>query len=314
MVNEQSSAPYKAGILIPVSAFLSVVFDYLLIDRLPGIGFFVFISIGCLALFLLGQIFNKKIARDVVPLVALAIFFSSLVAVHANLLLSVLTISSTLLILVLALEVQVKGSIKQFILSDYIKLLVRPITYLNSSLQVCKSVRLPFTHRVDPRTRQIIRGIIFTIPVALLFIALFAGADPVFNTVFKSISTFNFALPQHPLPLIISCIIFCGAFSYFFSTPSELEITTKETERVGNIEVTILLGSVNVLFGLFIVLQASYFFGGAANITNNALTYAEYARRGFFELTAIASLTLGLILFPIPRRSASVLQCARLNG
>lgn len=62
------------------------------------------------------------------------------------------------------------------------------------------------------------------------------------------------------------------------------------------IEACIMLGSVNFLFGLFVLIQFSYFFGGQANVTINGLTYAEYARRGFFELVAVAVLTLGLIL------------------
>lgn len=62
------------------------------------------------------------------------------------------------------------------------------------------------------------------------------------------------------------------------------------------IESCIVLGSVNLLFGLFVIIQFSYFFGGQSNITIDRLTYAEYARRGFFELVTVAILTLGLVL------------------
>jgi hypothetical protein len=43
------------------------------------------------------------------------------------------------------------------------------------------------------------------------------------------------------------------------------------------------LSSVVVLFSAFVIIQFQYFFGGAANISIEGYTYAEYARRGFGE-------------------------------
>ncbi len=65
---------------------------------------------------------------------------------------------------------------------------------------------------------------------------------------------------------------------------------------LGMIESGIILGSVDMLFGVFVLIQLAYFFGGQANIHYEGLTYAEYARRGFFELVAVSVLTLGLAL------------------
>jgi hypothetical protein len=57
------------------------------------------------------------------------------------------------------------------------------------------------------------------------------------------------------------------------------------------------LGALNVLFFAFVVVQFRYFFGGADTIrTVTHLTYAEYARRGFFELVNVAALVLPLLL------------------
>jgi hypothetical protein len=56
------------------------------------------------------------------------------------------------------------------------------------------------------------------------------------------------------------------------------------------------LGSVDLLFGAFVLVQFAYFFGGSANVAVGRLTYSEYARSGFFELVAVSVLTLGLIL------------------
>lgn len=55
------------------------------------------------------------------------------------------------------------------------------------------------------------------------------------------------------------------------------------------------LASVDALFGGFMAIQAAYFFGGLDTLERTGMTYAEYARRGFFELLAVACLALALL-------------------
>jgi hypothetical protein len=70
----------------------------------------------------------------------------------------------------------------------------------------------------------------------------------------------------------------------------------KPAFSISIIESSIVLGSVVALFAAFVVIQFRYFFGGQANIAAEGFTYAAYARRGFFELAAVSTLTLGLAL------------------
>jgi len=71
----------------------------------------------------------------------------------------------------------------------------------------------------------------------------------------------------------------------------------KPAFKLSMIESGIVLGSVALLFAAFVVVQFAYFFGGESNINAAGLTYAQYARRGFFELVAVSAMTLGLALF-----------------
>jgi hypothetical protein len=68
------------------------------------------------------------------------------------------------------------------------------------------------------------------------------------------------------------------------------------TPILGFIEATVILVLINLLFGIFVVIQFAYLFGGEANITAAGYNYSEYARKGFFELTILAVLSLGLII------------------
>src|SRR5881227_360852 len=66
---------------------------------------------------------------------------------------------------------------------------------------------------------------------------------------------------------------------------------------LGIVPVGTALGLVNFLFLFFVVIQLRYFFGGAELVQSATdLTYAEYARRGFFELVAASGLVLPFLL------------------
>jgi hypothetical protein len=61
--------------------------------------------------------------------------------------------------------------------------------------------------------------------------------------------------------------------------------------------VTLALGALNVLFAAFVVVQIGWLFGGEALVLRTTgLSYADYARRGFFELVWVAGLLLPVLL------------------
>jgi hypothetical protein len=81
---------------------------------------------------------------------------------------------------------------------------------------------------------------------------------------------------------------------------------------LGATEAFIILGSVDLLFAFFLVVQFRYLFGGQANITVAGYTFSEYARRGFFELVSVAviSLFIYLTLNAVTRRSKAITEQA----
>ena len=63
--------------------------------------------------------------------------------------------------------------------------------------------------------------------------------------------------------------------------------------RLGHVEATVVVGSLVALFSAFAVAQVIAAAGGARHVLETAgLTYAEYARQGFFQLVAVAAITL----------------------
>jgi hypothetical protein len=66
---------------------------------------------------------------------------------------------------------------------------------------------------------------------------------------------------------------------------------------LGTVETVIVLGLVDLLFLSFVMIQVPYLFGGMEFVQNTPdFKLAEYARRGFGELVAVAALVLPMLL------------------
>jgi hypothetical protein len=66
--------------------------------------------------------------------------------------------------------------------------------------------------------------------------------------------------------------------------------------RLGSTEAATVLVIVDLLFAVFVGLQLAYLFGGNDTRALAGMTYAEYARRGFFELVLVAILAGMLVV------------------
>ena len=143
-----------------------------------------------------------------------------------------------------------------------------------------------------------VRAVLLAAPLVLVFGLLLSRADPVLARIFR--------LPQIDAELIVSHVVVAGAFAWWSAgfirgalpgvarrpaLPDELPV------RLGLPEITTSLGALAALFALFVALQLRWLFGGADLVlATTGLTVAEYARRGFFELVAVAALIVPVIL------------------
>jgi hypothetical protein len=150
-----------------------------------------------------------------------------------------------------------------------------------------------------------LRGILFAIPVLSVLGLLLASADPLFSERMRSLlSIFDFShLSEYVFRIfyiVFLGYVFCGLLLNAV-VPSKPEPRPNPQEAwklryLGSTEAFIVLGTVVAMFGFFLVLQFHYLFGGQANISGTGYTYAEYARRGFFELVWVAILSIALYL------------------
>ncbi|HZF38244.1 MAG TPA: DUF4173 domain-containing protein [Blastocatellia bacterium] len=146
----------------------------------------------------------------------------------------------------------------------------------------------------------VIKGLAIALPLLLIFGGLLASADAAFSNLIFRLFDWDFeSLVAHCLLTAVIAWTVAG-FLRGVVAGKEMEVVNGERPGIlwlGVTETVIILGLLDILFLSFVVVQFRYFFGGAARIQAVAgLTYAEYARSGFFELVGVAALVLPLLL------------------
>jgi hypothetical protein len=188
---------------------------------------------------------------------------------------------------------------KSFSIRDYLQTTLLPFRFINPMLDTLARIPKLFPLPKDQQViNQILKGVLITLPVLIVLLLLLSSADLVFQKYIQNIVQLNIAPQTFTRTILVAVVAlaFIGAYAYIFNKPAQTAAEEKPKKPfLGKVEGTILLGSVNALFLLFIVIQIAYLFGGHSNISGQGFTYAEYARKGFFELIAVAVISFALV-------------------
>jgi hypothetical protein len=154
------------------------------------------------------------------------------------------------------------------------------------------------------RTAAVVKGLAIGAPLLLLFGGLFVAADAVFKQLLSSaVPSIDSALVSRLLIVLIWAWLAGGLLRDLLAAREEGRLVRADALaprsrlRLGATEVNVALGTIDALFLAFVLVQFRYLFGGKGLVETQAhLTYAEYARHGFFELVVVVVLTLPLLL------------------
>ncbi|RLQ95537.1 DUF4153 domain-containing protein [Falsibacillus albus] len=154
-------------------------------------------------------------------------------------------------------------------------------------------------HRSYKVLAKIIAGLLISIPILVLVTTLLSSADEKFSEIIKMMpNTFgDFNIVEYGFRTVIAfgfAFILFG-FLHVIHQKSSLEQLSAKTDNMFSIDAIIsliVLFSINGMYLLFIFVQFKYFFSGTLQ---SDYTYAEYARRGFFELVFVTIVNLTLL-------------------
>jgi hypothetical protein len=151
-----------------------------------------------------------------------------------------------------------------------------------------------------------LRGVLIAVPILAVLASLLSQADPIFNDRIQNFfSWFRVEnLGDTIFRLVYILVIAYVLLSVYYFAYVKSKTFKHDAQKkpiippfLGSIEANIVLVGVNLLFLLFVILQFSYLFSGGKNISAEGYTYADYARRGFFELIVVA--VISVVLFYI---------------
>ncbi len=249
---------------------------------------------------------RDRVAGDTPMLLALvAVCFSSGLAIRDTGGLAVLNVGATLIALVL-LGMAVLGgpstSVGVARVRDYIHgaLLMAWRTATGGFALLFRDARI-HALGLTPRSRLalgVLRGALLATPLLIVFGALFMAADARFNDLVVKVLGFDFELvASHAAMIAFFAWITAGYLHGVLIQPAPTPIRDLDEMSIGAVEGVSVLALLNLLFAGFIAVQAQYLFGGGALVEQTTgLTYAEYARRGFFELAFAAALVVPVLL------------------
>lgn len=292
--------------LLLVALALGVLVDLLFYDKPLGVSVFLFVSLLLLALFALGRGEGVRPVRANLWLAPPLLFFAAMVFVRANEFLTLLNVVAVLLLLGLVAHFFAAGRFDHLSIAGYLgtpfraagNALWRAAPLLPAAVNV-RAVRARGGRNLFP----ILRGLLLAAPVVLVFAGLLASADLVFARWIDGLINFQITVEAEELfwrgvMIVCAAWFLAGALVYAIGRAQTTENGDLPAPKMplGFVEAATVLVSVNALFLCFVAIQFAYLFGGDhRNVVGGGFTYAQYARRGFFELVLVSVLSLGLI-------------------
>lgn len=178
------------------------------------------------------------------------------------------------------------------------RIIVAMIDTIYMPIRTFLPMRFLFKKREDDTRKSfkpLIIGVLSSLPIVGIIIALLSGADETFKNVMNSLIP---NLDELFLEYIVIFIIVSVFFFYVFLSVmirNEIKfqkISTKIRKKIKLVYFLPTIIMINILYIIFVVIQFSYLFGNLPK----EFTYAEYARKGFFELLVVSLINLLILV------------------
>jgi hypothetical protein len=311
---QQNSTPHQhSSYFLLVTLVIALLFDQMVWQKSLGLQFLIMVLLILTGGLILTIIKKARIAWQSSLLLIPILFTAAMTALRLDGFTNFSNVLVSLFSLGLLAMTLLNGQWLLFRLREHLlgffhlalSVYVEPLCWLVGVIS--RSANTPTDQKTSKwkRLMPLLRGLLMAVPVLIILSALLASADPIFARRLASI--FNWITIDKLVEIIFRAIYITalaygltGAFLHAFTHSAKVHQIEPDQPVIapflGRTEYLIVLISVNLLFAVFLIIQFQYFFAGEANISYEGFTYAEYARRGFFELLAVALISLLLFL------------------
>lgn len=148
----------------------------------------------------------------------------------------------------------------------------------------------------NDKVRNITIGIVVSIPFLWIVLALLSSADLLFGRMTKGIIDSLFSTDAFSIGIMI---LFGFLVCYCILCAAATKVGIAEKKEGSKADASIAATGMTVLclvYAVFCFIQLTYLFTDGLFVLPQEFTFAEYARRGFFELLAVTVINIVLIL------------------
>ncbi len=149
-------------------------------------------------------------------------------------------------------------------------------------------------------------GILFFLPVLILVVSLLIDADAAFESLMDQL---QFTVTENMIELLRDIILGLPVACYLYGliygnrygryagnrTIESVDDKVRVFRVVPDVAGYSALTALSLVYAVFFLAQTAYLFSAFNDSLPHSMTYAEYARRGFFELCAVSGINLGVI-------------------
>lgn len=294
----------KKGNIFIVSLILAIWSIVLFYGKQIGLSMLLFIiPITYYLIFILeknNKIENNKAKILLIPIILLAStyliydnhFFNNLNLIVIPILIIIMLVS--LFTNVFNLEIWIEKAVE---------LVFDPIAYLGETLKKIKlSILRKFKlkSKDNNNSKKVFKGLLITIPIALVIIGMLASADQEFSNVLYSVIRVigkafgNMQFMEIAVRLVLIIIVFIYLSSFFDNIISNFKIEKEDKEynnQKDNTTIKMIITTLNIIYLVFSIIQIK-----ALIVRDEYINYADYARQGFFQLMIISVINLIMIL------------------
>lgn len=146
------------------------------------------------------------------------------------------------------------------------------------------------------RIGSVLIGVGVAIPALAVVIALLVSSDAAFEGMMQQFDLEN--LPIHLIAILLGLGLALLMFCQLFSVRHDTQERSQKQPSAGRLDPVIavsFLSLISLAYVLYLISQGAYFFDGFRGLLPEGFTVAEYARRGFFEMSAVCVLNLGFV-------------------
>jgi hypothetical protein len=286
----------------------------ILYDAGPAVNFTIWVAAASLSLAASRWIYRRRIELPLGVLLGWATLLSLRFALHGEGFADLLSLMS--IAMLLGLAVITIGTESWAQLSAKLLTVVpglAPFRVWRASIHQVADARRPGS---SPRSRSLVTGALLSAPLVILLIVLLGSADPVIRWGADHIEAW---LPDWSFPprvlfflFLLSIVLGANALAARQIEPALPNLPSlPKTLTIGVTEQRMVLWSAAAVLWLFVALQLSYLIHPPPAVVNSTVTFAEYARRGFAELSVAATIVGAIVLILEYTRPATASEADR---